>query len=42
MWCNISAAEKLSYSLFYEEDGKGAMLIYYDDNLLFGQMIAFG
>ena len=42
MWCNISAAETLSYSLLYEKDGKGAMLIYYEDNLLFGQIIQFG
>ena len=30
------------YSLFYEEDGKAIMIIYYDDNKLFGEIIQFG
>ncbi len=30
------------YSLFYEEDAKSVMIIYYDDGLLFGEIISFG
>ena len=30
------------YSLFYEEDGEGIMIIYYDNEQVFGEIIQFG
>ena len=40
---NISANEKVdSYSFFYEEDGEGALILYYQNDDVFGQIISYG
>ena len=40
---NILANEKVdSYSFFYEEDGDGALILYYQNNDIFGQIISYG
>ena len=40
---NILANEKVdSYSFFYEEDGEGALILYYQDDDIFGQIISYG
>ena len=40
---NILANEKVdAYSFFYEEDGDGALILYYQNNDIFGQIISYG
>ncbi len=40
---NISSNENVdSYSLFYEEDGEGALILYYQNDDIFGQIISYG
>ena len=40
---NILANDKVdAYSFFYEEDGDGALILYYQNNDIFGQIISYG
>ena len=40
---NILANEKVdAYSFFYEEDGEGALILYYQNDDIFGQIISYG
>ena len=40
---NILANEKVdAYSFFYEEDGDGALILYYQNDDIFGQVISYG
>ena len=40
---NILANEKVdSYSFFYEADGEGALILYYQKDDIFGQIISYG
>ena len=40
---NILANEKVdAYSFFYEEDGDGALILYYQNGDIFGQIISYG
>ena len=40
---NILANEKVdAYSFFYEEDGDGALILYYQNDDIFGQIISYG
>ena len=40
---NTLAEEKIdSYSFFYEEDGEGALILYYQDDEIYGQVISYG
>ena len=40
---NILANEKVdAYSFFYEEDGVGALILYYQNDDIFGQIISYG
>jgi len=40
---NILANEKVdAYSFFYEEDGDGALILYYQNDDVFGQIISYG
>ena len=40
---NISSNENVdSYSFFYEEDGEGALILYYQNDDIFGQIISYG
>ncbi len=40
---NILANEKVdAYSFFYEEDGEGALILYYQNEDIFGQIISYG
>ena len=40
---NSSADEKIdSHSLFYEEDGDAALILYYQGDQIFGQIISYG
>ena len=32
----------LVYSFFYEEDGEGALILYYQKDDIYGQMISYG
>ena len=39
---NFLFAEISSYSFFYEKDAKGSMIIFYDEDKIFGQIIQYG
>ena len=40
---NILANEKVdAYSFFYEEDGDGALILYYQNDDIYGQVISYG
>jgi hypothetical protein len=40
---NILANDKVdAYSFFYEEDGDGALILYYQNDDIFGQIISYG
>ena len=40
---NSFASDKIdAYSFFYEEDGEGALILYYQNNDIYGQVIAYG
>ncbi len=40
---NSTASENIdAYSFFYEEDGTGALILYYDGDEVYGQIISYG
>ena len=40
---NSFASDKIdAYSFFYEEDGEGALILYYQNNDIYGQVISYG
>jgi len=40
---NTASEEKIdSYSFFYEEDGDGALILYYQNDDIYGQIISYG
>ena len=40
---NCSASDEIdSYSFFYEEDGEGALILYYQNDEIYGQVISYG
>ena len=39
---NISSNENVDLFFFYEEDGEGALILYYQNDDIFGQIISYG
>ena len=40
---NCSASDNIdAYSFFYEEDGEGALILYYQNDAIYGQVISYG